>query len=208
MADRKRVLILCTENAARSPMAEGLLRHDAGDRFEVFSAGTQPSRVRPDVIAVMRELGIDVSGHRAKHVGEFAGQCFDFVLTVCDNAKESCPIFPWQGGYDSPQLRGSRGKARFGSGTDGPLSQGARRDSRLPADVCRWTRKGHPRTLRCSRKQAVTSGPPDMETHGSIPHRVNHSSALKNRGQSAVCIGCFRLTSPRRESRPPRGVAG
>jgi arsenate reductase (thioredoxin) len=98
MADRKRVLILCTGNAARSPMAEGLLRHDAGDRFEVFSAGTQPSRVCPETIAVMRELGIDVSGHRAKHVGEFAGQRFDYVLTVCDKAKESCPIFPGKAG--------------------------------------------------------------------------------------------------------------
>jgi len=91
---KKRVLILCTGNSARSQMAEGLLRHDAGDRFEVFSAGTKPSRVRPEAIAVMRELGIDISGHRSKSVDEFAGQSFDYVLTVCDNAKESCPIFP------------------------------------------------------------------------------------------------------------------
>ena len=75
-------------------MAEGLLRHDAGDRFEVFSAGTKPSHVRPEAIAAMRELGIDISGHRSKSVDEFAGQQFDYVLTVCDNAKESCPIFP------------------------------------------------------------------------------------------------------------------
>jgi arsenate reductase len=75
-------------------MAEGLLRHDAGDRFEVFSAGTKPSQVRPEAIAVMRELGIDISGHRSKSVDEFTGQHFDYVLTVCDNAKESCPIFP------------------------------------------------------------------------------------------------------------------
>ena len=75
-------------------MAEGLLRHDAGDRFEVFSAGTKPSHVRPEAIAVMRELGIDISGYRSKNVDEFAGQLFDYVLTVCDNAKESCPIFP------------------------------------------------------------------------------------------------------------------
>jgi len=91
---KQRVLILCTGNSARSQMAEGLLRHDAGDRFEVFSAGVHPSRVRPEAIAVMRELGIDISGHRSKHVEEFTGQTFDFVLTVCDNAKESCPIFP------------------------------------------------------------------------------------------------------------------
>ncbi len=90
----KRVLILCTGNSARSQMAEGLLRHDAGDRFEVFSAWIRPSHVRPEAIAVMRELGIDISGHRSKSVEELAGQSFDYVLTVCDNARESCPIFP------------------------------------------------------------------------------------------------------------------
>lgn len=94
MPHKKRVLILCTGNSARSQMAEGLLRHDAGDRFEAFSAGTRPSRVRPEAIAVMRELGIDISGHRSKSVDEFAGQSFDYVLTVCDNARESCPVFP------------------------------------------------------------------------------------------------------------------
>ena len=94
MQDKKRVLILCTGNSARSQMAEGLLRHDAGNRFEVVSAGTRPSQVRPEAVAVMRDLGIDISGHRSKSVGEFAGQAFDYVLTVCDNAKESCPIFP------------------------------------------------------------------------------------------------------------------
>ena len=75
-------------------MAEGLLRHDGGDRFEVFSAGTKPSQVRPEAIAVMRELGIDITGHRSKSVDDFAGQNFDYVLTVCDSAKESCPVFP------------------------------------------------------------------------------------------------------------------
>jgi arsenate reductase len=94
MPDRKRVLILCTGNSARSQMAEGLLRHDAGDRFEVFSAGTRPTQVRPEAIAVMRELGIDISNHHSKGVDQFEGQSFDYVLTVCDNAKESCPVFP------------------------------------------------------------------------------------------------------------------
>jgi arsenate reductase len=75
-------------------MAEGLLRHDAGDQFEVESAGTRPSEVRPEAIAVMREIGIDISRQRSKHVDEFAGRIFDYVLTVCDNARESCPIFP------------------------------------------------------------------------------------------------------------------
>jgi arsenate reductase len=94
MAEKKRVLILCTGNSARSQLAEGLLRHDSGDRFEVESAGTKPGRVRPEAIQVMREIGIDISGHRSKSVDELAGETFDYVLTVCDNAKESCPIYP------------------------------------------------------------------------------------------------------------------
>jgi arsenate reductase len=93
MNDKKRVLILCTGNSARSQMAEGLLRHDAGEYFEVQSAGTKPSSVRPEAIAVMNELGIDISGHRSKSVEEFDGQKFDYVITVCDGARESCPIF-------------------------------------------------------------------------------------------------------------------
>jgi arsenate reductase len=92
MADKKRVLILCTGNSARSQMAEGLLRHDAGDRFTVESAGTKPSTVRLEAIAVMKEIGIDITSHRSKHVDEFEGKDFDYVLTVCDNAKESCPV--------------------------------------------------------------------------------------------------------------------
>ena len=94
---KTRILILCTGNSARSQMAEGLLRHDAGNRFEVESAGTKPGHVRREAIAVMKEIGIDLSGHRSKHVDEFAGQSFDYVLTVCDNAKESCPILPGHG---------------------------------------------------------------------------------------------------------------
>lgn len=75
-------------------MAEGLLRHDAGNRFEVFSAGVSPSHVRPEAIAAMQEVGIDISGQRSKSVEEFAGQKFDYVITVCDNANEHCPVFP------------------------------------------------------------------------------------------------------------------
>ncbi len=93
MRDKRRVLILCTGNSARSQMAEGLLRHDAGERFEVESAGTKASFVRPEATAVMRELGMDISGHRSKNVNEFEGQEFDYVITVCDNARESCPVF-------------------------------------------------------------------------------------------------------------------
>ncbi len=91
--EKKKVLILCTGNSARSQMAEGLLRHDAGDRFEVASAGIRPGSVRPEAIAVMREIGIDISGHRSKHVDELAEQPFDYVVTVCDSARESCPVF-------------------------------------------------------------------------------------------------------------------
>jgi arsenate reductase (thioredoxin) len=91
--EKRRVLILCTGNSARSQMAEGLLRHDAGERFEVESAGTRPSIVRPEAIAAMGELGIDISRHRSKSVKEFDGQKFDYVITVCDSARESCPVF-------------------------------------------------------------------------------------------------------------------
>ena len=94
---KKRVLILCTANSARSQMAEALLRVDHADRFEVESAGTKATLVRPEAIAVMKEIGIDISFHRSKIVDEFADQSFDYVLTVCDNAKESCPIFPGHG---------------------------------------------------------------------------------------------------------------
>jgi arsenate reductase len=93
-------------------MAEGLLRNDAGDRFNVESAGTRPSTVRPEAIAAMRELGIDISGHRSKHVQEFDGKQFDYVITVCDNAKESCPVFfgvaqRLHRGFDDPILLSS-----------------------------------------------------------------------------------------------------
>lgn len=91
---KKRVLILCTGNSARSQMAEGILRHDSGERFEVESAGTFPGRVRPEAIAAMREIGIDISRHRSKSVDEFAADQFDYVLTVCDNARETCPLYP------------------------------------------------------------------------------------------------------------------
>ena len=93
MNDKKRVLILCTGNSARSQMAEGLLRHDAAESFHVASAGTKASFVRPEAVAVMGELGIDISRYRSKNVAEFAGQAFDYLITVCDNARETCPVF-------------------------------------------------------------------------------------------------------------------
>ena len=94
MSERKKVLIICTGNAARSQMAEGLLRHDAGDRFEVFSAGIYPSYVRPLAIEAMREVGIDISARRSKSVEEFTDQDIDYAITVCDHANEVCPVFP------------------------------------------------------------------------------------------------------------------
>ena len=94
MNDKKRVLILCTGNSARSQMAEGLLCKLSGNKIEVESAGIAPSSVRPEAIEAMREIEIDISRHRSKSVDEFAGQNFDYVITVCDNAKEQCPAFP------------------------------------------------------------------------------------------------------------------
>jgi arsenate reductase (thioredoxin) len=89
-----KILVLCTGNSTRSQMGEGLFRAEGGAGFEVFSAGTKPSAVRPEAIAVMKEIGIDISGHRSKAVDEFSGQVFDCVVTVCDNARDNCPVFP------------------------------------------------------------------------------------------------------------------
>jgi arsenate reductase len=92
--DRKKVLILCTANSARSQMAEGLLRHDAEERYDVSSAGTHTSAVRPEAITVMKEAGIDITGQRSKSVDELLNREFDFIITVCDNARNNCPVFP------------------------------------------------------------------------------------------------------------------
>ena len=89
----KRVLFLCTHNSARSQIAEGLLRNLGGDKFDVSSAGTEVTRVHPLAIAAMRELGIDISHQRSKHLDQYRGQKFDYVITVCDKANETCPIF-------------------------------------------------------------------------------------------------------------------
>ena len=94
MSEKKKVLVLCTANSARSQMAEGLLKHICGNEYDVNSAGTKASEVRPEAIAVLKELGLDISDHRSKSVDEFADEKIDFVLTVCDNAKENCPYFP------------------------------------------------------------------------------------------------------------------
>jgi arsenate reductase len=93
MADKKKVLILCTGNSARSQMGEGLLRHVAGSVWEVQSAGTKPVGLNPLAVEAMKEIGIDISAQRSKSVAEFDGKTFDFVITVCDSAAESCPVF-------------------------------------------------------------------------------------------------------------------
>jgi len=104
---KKTVLFLCTGNSCRSQMAEGLLRHLAGDRFEVVSAGTRPVGLNPGAVEAMNEIGIDISHHRSKGIEEYLGQRFDYAITVCDRAKESCPTLPgaasmlhW--GFDDP----------------------------------------------------------------------------------------------------------
>jgi arsenate reductase (thioredoxin) len=94
MSEIKKVLILCTGNSARSQMAEGLLKHITQSKYEINSAGTKPSIVRPEAIKALAEIGIDISNNRSKSVNEFINDEIDFVLTVCDNAKESCPYFP------------------------------------------------------------------------------------------------------------------
>ena len=93
MSDKQRVLFLCTHNSARSQMAEGLLRHLAGDRFDAYSAGTEATRVRPLAIRTMADLGVDISGQASKTLDRYLGETFDAVITICDQANESCPVF-------------------------------------------------------------------------------------------------------------------
>jgi arsenate reductase len=92
--EKTKVLFLCTHNSARSQMAEGLLRHLAGDRFEVMSAGTEATHVRPLAVRAMDEVGIDISGQESKTLDRYVGEPFDYVITVCDEANEACPFFP------------------------------------------------------------------------------------------------------------------
>lgn len=91
---KQKVLFLCTGNSCRSQMAEGFLRHLAGERFDVTSAGLEPSVVNPKAIQVMKEDDVDISHHISKDVDQFTGQKFDYIITVCDNARERCPYFP------------------------------------------------------------------------------------------------------------------
>jgi arsenate reductase (thioredoxin) len=91
---KTKVLFLCTGNSCRSQMAEGFLRSLGGERFEAYSAGTRPSTLNPLAVKVMSEAGIDISPQRSKNASEYLGTHFPYIITVCDNAKESCPIFP------------------------------------------------------------------------------------------------------------------
>src|SRR5918992_1289569 len=91
---KTKILFLCTHNSARSQMAEGLLRHLAGARFEVYSAGTEATSVRPEAIAAMAELGVDISGQESETLDRYLGEPFDYVVTVCNDANEACPVFP------------------------------------------------------------------------------------------------------------------
>ncbi len=104
---KKRVLFVCTGNSARSQMAEGYLRERYGDRFEALSGGTEPGEVRPLAVEAMREVGIDISEQRSKSVDEFTGTDIDVVVTLCDQARETCPFFPGGGarehhGFEDP----------------------------------------------------------------------------------------------------------
>jgi arsenate reductase (thioredoxin) len=94
LGEKRRVLFLCTHNSARSQMAEGLLRHLAGNRFEATSAGTEATSVRPLAIRAMEEIGIDISGQESKTLDQYLSEPFDHVITVCDDANEACPFFP------------------------------------------------------------------------------------------------------------------
>lgn len=113
-SNKKTALFICTHNSARSQMAEGFLNHLYGDRYEAFSAGTEPSKVHPLAVAVMKEVGVDISSHQSKSVEKFIHQDINYVVTVCDKAKQSCPFFPGgkeilhQGFEDPSQASGSK----------------------------------------------------------------------------------------------------
>lgn len=107
MSTKQRVIFICTHNSARSQMAEGLLRALAGERYETFSAGTVATRVHPLAIQAMAEKGIDLSSHSSDHIDKYMQMKFDYVITVCDNAKEACPYFPtsgsqWHWSFEDP----------------------------------------------------------------------------------------------------------
>ena len=117
---KKKILFICSHNSARSQMAEGYMNEKYGDRYEVFSGGTEKGRVHPMAIAVMKEIGIDISGHRSKLIDEFFGKGIETVVTVCDSAQKACPFFPGakeeihQGFPDPSTFTGSDEEIRAG----------------------------------------------------------------------------------------------
>src|ERR1017187_2268396 len=152
----KKILVLCTGNSARSQMGEGLFRAEGGGGFEIFSAGTKPSFVRPEAIAVMKEIGIDLSGHRSKSVDEFSGQSIDYVVTVCDNARDNCPAFP----AGAERTRWSFGDPSAGRGPVDPVAQGSvlKKRRRKPLDVgsaptASFTRRSSPNSQPTTRRE-------------------------------------------------------
>ncbi|MFY9750488.1 MAG: arsenate reductase ArsC [Methanoregula sp.] len=120
---KKKVLFICTHNSARSQMAEGYMNAKYGGRYEVFSGGTEPGQVHPLAIAVMKEIGIDISGHRSKLIDEFFGKGIETVVTVCDSAQKACPFFP---GATEEIHQGFPDPAAF-TGTDEEIRAGFRR---------------------------------------------------------------------------------
>lgn len=117
---KKKVLFICTHNSARSQMAEGYMNAKYGDRYEAFSAGTEVTRVHPMAIEVMKEIGIDISGHRSKLINEFFNKGIETVVTVCDSANKACPFFPgakevFHQNYPDPSaFKGSDAEIRAG----------------------------------------------------------------------------------------------
>jgi len=129
--DKKKVLFVCTHNAARSQMAEGLLKARRGDQFEAFSAGTDPTGVSPFTVKVLSEIGIDIRDHRSKSLDEFSYQNFDYVITVCDRAKESCPLFLGGG----KQLHKSFADPSALTGSDEDITNGFRK---IRDEIKKW----------------------------------------------------------------------
>ncbi|MFZ2074950.1 MAG: arsenate reductase ArsC [Methanoregula sp.] len=128
---KKKIMFICTHNSARSQMAEGYMNAKYGDRYEVFSGGTEPGRVRPMAIAAMNEIGIDISGHRSKLIDEFFGKGIETVVTVCDSAQKACPFFP---GATEEIHQGFTDPAAF-TGSDEEIRAGFRR---VRDEIIRW----------------------------------------------------------------------
>ncbi|TET19166.1 arsenate reductase ArsC [Candidatus Bathyarchaeota archaeon] len=131
---KKKVLFICTHNSARSQMAEGLLNALYGDKYEAYSAGIEPAKVNPHAVRVMAQIGIDISKHRSKSIKEFRGKKFDYVVTVCDHAKEACPFFP---GGEIFLHKGFNDPAKF-KGTEDEVLTKVRR---VRNEINEWIRK-------------------------------------------------------------------